>query len=129
MPVPGAAFLFGCALAGHPMQLRSLTRATCEEQRCSQTAHDTARCLSGVLTMNDGRFANPSRAFAAQYVTIRSTLVVRATEISPSAMNCAATSADGLMNCGINARKNAAVLGLNASTTMLSRKARRAPVV
>ena len=50
--------------------------------------------------------------------------------MSPRTMNYVATFADGSTNCGMKARKNAAVFGFSASTTTPpSRKARLTPVV
>lgn len=40
-----------------------------------------------ILTIVDGRLASPSLAFAAQYVTMTSTPMLRATETKPNAMN------------------------------------------
>ena len=46
----------------------------------------------------------------------------------PSTTNCSQTGkvAEASMNCGRNAMKKMAVLGLSTSTVMLSKKARRA---
>ena len=111
-----------CATSGHQPARRA-------KSTVAPNPHMMAPDACRVLATNDGRLTSPARAFAAQWVTSKSTLVLNATEISPRTTNCEAMFADGSINCGMKARKNAAVFGLSASTTMPSRKARRAPVV
>jgi hypothetical protein len=65
----------------------------------------------------------------AASVTTASASVFNATEMKPGAMNCRPTwPRVRSTNCGMKARKKAAVLGLVASTRMPSRNARRGPI-
>jgi hypothetical protein len=62
-------------------------------------------------------------------VTTTSARVFSANETRPSTTNWRATpTADGSTNCGMNARKKAAVIGFKALTTAPSRKARPGPM-
>src|SRR5229473_916875 len=74
-----------------------------------------------------GLRTRPARAAEAATITMMSANVLSVTEINPSVMNCSAgLPAAGSRNCGMNARKKAAVLGLSASTRTTSRNAEAA---
>lgn len=82
------------------------------------SVHIAAPDTCGILASVDGRLARPALAMAAQRVTTTSAAVLSATEMVPRLTYCRATSAAGSINCGMKARKNAAVVGFSASTIM-----------